>query len=206
MRVRVWAAAASIAALASMAACGGGETPAPSGSSPGPAGTSTAAAPTTPATSVAAPLTCDMVRGASIGSKTVKYHDYDGIPLLEGRWAGEDGNEVELRECAVGDLDGDGAIDVLAAVSLNAGGTGRFWSLDYWRNVDGEPVYSAHKDLDDRTPVESITIAAAKATVVWLTRGATDPAIALTIRRTSVFTLSGPTLGETSFTDAPYTP
>lgn len=215
MRVRVWAVAVTATmALGGLAACGGspdtpGATPttgAPTvgvGEAPSTEPTTPAPKPTTKKTS--APLTCAMIRNGTLGSSSVKFNGYsEGIPLADGIWAGEDGAEVELTACAVGDLDGDGSLDALAAVKLSAGGTGRFWSLHYWRNVNGSPKYTAQKELDDRTPVETIAISGGKAEVVWLTRGPSDPAVALTIRRTSLFTVSGATLTEVTHSDEPY--
>lgn len=219
MRLRLWASTAiAVATLGAMAACGG-DPAAPSSSGgttpPGTAGLGEAptSAPTTPAAkpsttkpAAPAPLTCDKVRDATLGSATVKFNDYDGIPLLDGIWSGEDGNSIAVKVCGVGDLNGDGAVDGLGAVELDAGGTGKFWSLAYWRNVSGSPVFSAVKDLGDRTPVQSIAISGNRATVVYLTRGDSDPMAAITIRRTAIFTVAGSTLTEASHTDEPYTP
>jgi hypothetical protein len=218
MTVRRWAAVTAVAlVLGGVAACGtnppgSGNGPSPTGSnvlgqSPSPGPVTTPAPKPTTVKPVAKALTCNQVRNGKLGSPTVKYQGYaDYLPLADGVWSGEDGNMVEVKLCAIGDLNSDGAADALVAVELTPQGTGRFWSLAYWRNSGGSPVFAAVLDLDDRTPVESITIGANKATVVWLTRGPSDPAIGLTIRRTSVFKVSGATLTELSHTDAAYTP
>jgi hypothetical protein len=55
--------------------------------------------------------------------------------------------------------------------------------------------------LDDREPIESIAIASRQITLVYLTRRPTDPAVALTIRRTTVLVWGGDTVHEVSHTD-----
>jgi hypothetical protein len=221
MRLRLWASTAIAVATLGMAACGGDPDESPGAGAttpPGTAGLGAAPSSTTPPVTpsatpsstkpaaVAAPLTCGGVRNATLGSPTVRFNDYDGIPLLDGVWSGEDGNSITVKICGVGDLNGDGAVDALAAVELDAGGTGKFWSLAAWRNTSGSPVFAAVKELGDRTPVQSITITGNRATVVYLTRGDSDPMAAITTRRTAIFRVSGVTLTEVSHSDEPYTP
>ena len=157
---------------------------------------------------VAKALTCAQLKGAQLGSPTLKYNGYnDSIPLGDGHWSGEDGAEVDLQpQCGVGDLTGDGAADLLGAVSLRTGGTGTFYTLVVWKNVAGQPVCQALYDLGDRNPVVSITIAGQKAIVVWLTRTDDAPMAQVNLSRTSIFSLSGATLTQLSHTDVPYTP
>lgn len=219
MRAQAWAVlGATAVAILGLAGCakpagsltGTRATPAQElGTVPAVATTPAPAPATTPAPAKPAvpSLTCAQLKNATLGSATVKYNGYpDGIPLADGSWSGEDGNTVTLTVCATGDLTGDGAVDGLAALKLDGGGTGKFYSIGAWRNVAGKPVFAALKDLDDRTPVQSIAIAAGKATVVYLTRNDGEPAAQISIRRTAVFTLSGATLTELSHTDVPYTP
>lgn len=207
----------AVAAVLALAGCGGsGGTGPEAPTTPGsevlgsaagtPSAAPPAATPTTAKPAVKA-LTCTQLKNAHLGSPSVKYNGYpDYIPLADGIWSGEDGANVELRECGIGDLNNDGAADGLASIVLSTGGTGHFYSLAYWRNDAGNPVFAALKDLDDRTPVEKITISGNVATVVWLTRTPDLPAAAVNIRRTSKFKVSGTTLTEISHTDAPYTP
>ncbi|MGC4787031.1 hypothetical protein ACLQ22_04180 [Micromonospora sp. DT178] len=167
---------------------------------------------TTPATTRATPsprrtgdrLTCLELRDTRVGSRKVRYREYAApIRLTDGRWADRNGTTVELqRPCAVGDLDGDGAGDAIGVVMLDGGGTGRFFTLAAWLNVDGEPDYQAQVDLGDRTPVESVSVRDGRATVVYLTRPADGPMAELSIRRTAVYQLRGTTLAELSHTDA----
>jgi len=193
-------------------AAGGSPTagaPVTSGTSSAPATPSAAPSPaTTSKKPVAKGLTCAQLKGAQLGSPTLKYNGYnDSIPLGEGHWSGEDGAEVDLQpQCGVGDLTGDGAADLLGVVSLKTGGTGTFYTLVVWKNVGAQPVCQALYDLGDRTPVVSITIAGQKAIVVWLTRTDDAPLAQVNLSRTSVFSLSGATLTQLSHTDVPYTP
>ena len=223
-RLRAWAATAiAVALVGTLSACGGSGSATEAPTSPNGVGAlggaPSAAASTEPVATMAATkpaatakppakaLTCDKLKNARLGSASVRFEDYaDFIPLADGIWSGEDGRNVSLRECGLGDLDGDGAVDGLASVVLNSGGTGQFYYLAAWRNVAGEPAFTAYLALDDRTPVEKITISGGKATVIILTRTPDMPAAALNIRRTAIYQLSGATLVELSHTDAPYTP
>lgn len=227
MRLRVWASTAvAVAVVGLFAGCGksGDDTaapPAPGGGGVGalggaPSTSAGAGSPVVAVTTTKPPvatkpatkaLTCDQLRNAKLGSPTVKYNGYnDYIPLADGIWSGEDGVNVSLRECGLGDLDGDGAADGLASIVMNSGGTGQFYSLAYWRNVSGQPVFTALLDLDDRTPVEKITISGNRATVVILTRTPDLPAAAVNLRRTAIYKVSGAKLVEVSHTDTAYTP
>ncbi len=206
-------AALALLVLAGLTACGGGSAPAATGPTGTPAaavtGSSepspTSAAPTTGPASGG--LTCQQIGTATLGSATVPYQGMDApLHLFEGSWTDEAGNLAEVKVCAVGDLDGDAAVDAMAAVEFTPadGGTGRFWTLAVWHNANGSPTFVALADLGDRNPVQSIAISGAVATVVWLTRGPDDPDAVVTIRRTSTFTLAGASLTETSHVDAPY--
>jgi hypothetical protein len=169
--------------------------------------TTPAATPTPTPKPVAAPLTCNQLESAMVGSTTVHYNGYtDGIPLGGlGVWSGEDGATVTLEPpCGIGDLDGDGAKDALGVVSLTTGGTGTFYTLVVWHNKNGKPVCTALLDLGDRNPIQTIAISGKVATVVWLTRTPDAPSAVLNLERTSTFKLSGHTLTETGHVDEPY--
>lgn len=167
--------------------------------SPAPAPSSAAAAPA---------LTCGQLKHASVGSQTVSYNGYhDSIPLGDGVWSGEDGATVTLQPpCGIGDLDGDGAGDAVGVVALTTGGTGDFSTLVVWRDAGGEPDFVALADLGDRNPVVSITVAAQKATVVYLTRTDGTPMATVNLKRTAVYHLVGAHFTEISHTDTPYSP
>lgn len=167
----------------------------------------TTAPPTTAPASVApaipAALTCSQIKFAQVGSATISYNGYhDSIPLGGGVWSGEDGNTVTLQtQCAIGDLDGDGAKDAVGVVTLSSGGTGTFYTLVVWRNVNHKPVFWALSDLDDRTPVESISISGHVAIVVYDTRTPDASMIEHNIKRTAIYKLSSHHFTETSHTD-----
>jgi hypothetical protein len=199
----------------SLAACGS----AGSDATPPAAGGSPAATTTAPATSSPSespdpspgPGTvgaCEGVGFAEVGSATVKYQGQpDPVRLHEGRWSDLAGNEVDLKACATGDLDGDGSPESLAALEFRPfDGPGRFWTLVAWHVGGDAPNFIGLKDLDDRTPVQSIDISGNVATVVWLTRAPGQPLAAVTIKRTSKVKLTGATLTEVSHVDEPYTP
>ncbi|WP_320069183.1 hypothetical protein [Micromonospora sp. RTGN7] len=184
--------------------------PATTGPTAGPKPTvaGTPVAPPKPAPKKVPALTCKQLAGAHVGSTKVPYQGYaDYLPLSEGVWSGEDGDTVTLQKaCGIGDLDDDGAADAVGAVALKSGGTGTFYTLVVWHNADGEPVYQSVAELDDRTPVVSITVSGGKAKVVWLTRSAERGMAELDIRRTSIYQLSGSTFSEVSHTDEAYKP
>ncbi|SCL40263.1 hypothetical protein GA0074692_5706 [Micromonospora pallida] len=151
-------------------------------------------------------LTCGDLRDARVGSSTTKYRSYlNPLPLRNGRWTGNGATVLLEKPCATGDLDGDGAVDAVGSVVLDSGGSGRFWSLVVWRNVNGEPHYVTATDVGDRTPVQSIRIADQKATVVYLTRSPGAAMAELDLRRTAVHQLSGTRFAEVSHTDVPHT-
>ncbi len=215
MRRRNWAATTvpvivGLIAVGASAACGrtGGDAATPPGGGDV-LGAASGSSATTPPVSppLAQPLTCTRLMNAHLGSASTPYNGHpDYIPLSDGIWAGEDGSNVELRECAIGDMTGDGAADGVASVVLSTGGTGHFYSLAAWRNVGGEPVFAALIDYGDREPVTDITIADQKATVVYLTRTPDLPPATVNIERTVIYQLTGSSLVEVSRNDAPYTP
>lgn len=156
-------------------------------------------------------LTCAQLRNAELQNSSMRLPDApEGtIALTDGRWEG-DGVVIELQpQCAVGDMTGDAAADAVAAVKVTTGGTGRFYGLVTWRNDAGTPVAAAAVSLGDRTPVVSLNISSAprrQATAVYLTRGASDPAAVVTLRRTAVYRVMEPAMVELHHSDAPYTP
>ncbi|HKD99099.1 MAG TPA: hypothetical protein VKB69_16085 [Micromonosporaceae bacterium] len=181
---------------ASVSAGTGQPTTSPTTASPTPTHTAPPAPPK--------PLTCNQLKSAEVGSKTVSYNGYhDSIPLGGiGQWSGEDGNTVMLEpQCGIGDLDGEGGADAVGVVSLTSGGTGDFYTLVVWHNRKGKPVCVAVADLGDRNPVESITITGGQATVVYDTRTDDAPMAVLNIQRTAVYKLSGSHFTETSRVD-----
>ncbi|MEV4481081.1 hypothetical protein [Micromonospora coxensis] len=153
-------------------------------------------------------LGCADLEDARVGSRTVRYRGMaEPVTLDDGTWRGRDRATVTLqRACGVGDLDGDGTADAVGAVALNSGGSGTFFTLVAWGGSGGEPVFRALADLGDRTPVERISVADGRATVVWLTRSAGRSLAELDVRRTSVYRLSGTTLVEVGHTDQSYRP
>jgi hypothetical protein len=213
----MWAAA--VVAIGALAGCGGsdgstGSAPTtPPGAFGNPPGASlpvsapsTSRTPPSSATQAAAALTCDGLKNSQLDSAAADEFNYpQQIQLVDGAWSG-DGLNVSFRECAVGDLDGDGNSDGVASLVFNNGGTGQFYYLAYWHNTGGQPEYVSAVNLGDRTPVEKITVAGGTATVVILTRTPDLPPAATNLRRTATYRLSKSTLVEQGHTDAPYTP
>ncbi|WP_225801753.1 hypothetical protein [Streptomyces sp. NK15101] len=156
-------------------------------------------------------LTCDQLRSAALQTPSFRFPDApDGtVAFTDGRWEG-DGVVIELQpQCGIGDMTGDPAEDAVAAVKVTTGGTGKFYGLVTWRNDSGTPVPVAAASLGDRTPVVSIDVsspAPRQATVVYLTRGDSDPSAVVTIRRSAVYRVTEPTMTELHHSDTPYTP
>ncbi|WP_328404520.1 hypothetical protein OHS70_35695 [Streptomyces sp. NBC_00390] len=156
-------------------------------------------------------LTCDQLRNAELQNSSLRLPDApEGtIALTDGRWEG-DGVVIELQpQCGIGDMTGDPAADAVGAIKVTTGGTGKFYGLVTWRNDAGTPVPAAAASLGDRTPVVSVGISSEppkQATVVYLTRGDSDPAAVVTLRRTAVYQVTGPAMVELHHSDAPYTP
>ncbi|MBQ1076088.1 hypothetical protein KBX06_23440 [Micromonospora sp. C31] len=167
------------------------------------------AAPDTPgAPATLRALTCEQLKTAALGNGSERYNGYaEPIPLVDGMWSGEDGTVVHMQQpCAVGDLTGDEAADALVPVLMDGGGTGKFWQVVMYGNIDGQPHYVTMIDIGDRTPVESVSISSRRATVVYLTRPEDASSAEVAVRRTAVYRLSGSRLVEVSHTDTPYTP
>jgi hypothetical protein len=210
----------------SLAGCGGGgDSPASGSGTVGDAPPATASAGTEGGTATPAPgptttdttghaagnpLACTQLATAQVGSAAKPLADFAPGPvtLAAGRFTGSDGTVVELQsQCATGDLNGDGVGDALSVVKITSTGTGRFYTLVAWTsNNSGVPQLAASKALGDRNPVTDISIAAGKATVVYLTRTADVPLAGLNLKRTAIFQLSGGALTEVSHTDVSYTP
>ncbi|MFD7258802.1 hypothetical protein [Streptomyces sp. NPDC059874] len=155
-------------------------------------------------------LTCDQLRNAQLQNSTLRLPDGPAgtIALRDGRWEG-DGVLIELQpQCGIGDMTGDPAADAVGAIKVTTGGTGKFYGLVTWRNDAGTPVPAAAASLGDRTPVVSISVSSTprrQATVVYLTRGDSDPAAVVTIKRTAVYQVTEPTMVELHHRDLPYT-
>jgi hypothetical protein len=125
------------------------------------------------------------------------------VQLHDGEWSNEAGTKADVTACAAGDLDGNGPNDALAAIELTpVGENAELWTLALWQDNGGQASFVTLLDLGDRTPVVSVDLNGASATVVWDTRAAADPMTVLTIRRTSVFKLVAGKLVEASHTDA----
>jgi len=164
----------------------------------------TSSAPSAGDSATAAGWSCDVVRGAQLGNAATPYREFTEVQFSDGVWSNEAGVKAEITACATGDIDGDGPDDALAAVELTpVGENAQPWTLGLWQDNNGRAAFVTLLDLGDRTPVVSVELNGAFATVVWDTRGPSDPMTTVTIRRTSVFKLVAGNLVETSHTDAP---
>jgi hypothetical protein len=210
MRVPVQLCLAALAAAGLLAACSGAP-PAAAPAAPvatiSPPEVTAGAAASTDAPTAVAGWSCDAVRNATLGSSTVAYEPASQpITFSNGSWSNEAGSVAQVKECAVGDLAGTGPDDAIAAVDLRPfGASAEYWTLGVWHDTAGTATFVTLTELGDRNPVENVTISGTTATVVWDTRGPTDPMAVLSIRRTSVYALIAGGLTEVSHIDVPYT-
>ncbi|WP_412540342.1 hypothetical protein R8Z50_31715 [Longispora sp. K20-0274] len=207
-------------ATVTLTGCDGGDPPAPAAStavsaSPPAPPTPAASASASTAASKAAPagtptVTCAEVRTARVRGSKPPYSDFGeaGVPLVDGAWSGPGGLTLAAQApCATGNLDPHGGISTLATImSSTTGTTGRFWGLMLCKKESGAPVCTVTLILNDREPVQSVSVGGQKATVVYLTRTPDVPPAGLNRKRTAVYQFGNNTLLELSHTDEAYTP
>ncbi|WP_144119253.1 hypothetical protein [Catellatospora sichuanensis] len=173
-------------------------TPSPEAASPSPA---------KPATPVP---TCAEVKEAMVRGLIDPYYAFgkDGAPLTEGMFSGEDGLTLAVQKpCASGDLGGEiGTVTVGTIMSSVVDTTGRYWGVMLCTKAPDRAQCVVHFVLNDRDPIESVSIADKKLTLVYLTRPADAGSAVVSVRRTAVYATDGSILKEQFHTDAPYTP
>jgi hypothetical protein len=218
MRVRLAALVAALAAVATLAACRGAGTPAASGDGTpvfgeSPAATTApgAAASTSAPPTVAPPgVRCDQLGNAAVGAVAFPLADYAGaglVQLVGGRYTDADGTLIELLPaCATGDLNGDRAVDAVAAVRIDPEGSATLYTLVVWLATESGPALAGSEALGDRNPVESISIADGIVTVVYFTRSPDVPLAGLDLRRTATYEFAEPGLRLLSSSDEPCSP
>jgi hypothetical protein len=183
-----------------------------------PAGEPTASPTPTTATSltpsaappVAKAPTCAEVREGTVGGLIDPYYAYDpaGAPLSGGMFSGADGLVFAVQEpCATGDLGGDiGNVTVATVMNSVENTTGRFWNVMLCTPGEGRAKCRVNIALNDRDPIESVSVSGQKLTLVYLTRPDGGAMAAVSVRRTAIYTAVGTVLTEQSHTDTPYTP
>jgi hypothetical protein len=132
----------------------------------------------------------------------------DGAPLTEGMFSGEDGLVLAVQKpCATGDLGGEiGYVTVGTIMSSIVDTTGRFWAVMLCTKPADRAQCVVHFALDDRDPIESVSVKDKKLTLVYLTRPADGASAGVAVKRTAVYAVDGSILKEQSHTDEPYTP
>ncbi|MDI6845547.1 MAG: hypothetical protein QME28_05345 [Candidatus Saccharicenans sp.] len=114
-------------------------------------------------------------------AKNFEYRLSDGsrYRLEDGKYeAGDslkDYARLRLADLAIGDLNGDGKMDVAVVLVSNFGGSGHFYELTALLN-DGRSLRQANNlELGDRVNIESLEIEDQRIRIMILTHGPDDP-------------------------------
>ncbi|GAA2360289.1 hypothetical protein Cme02nite_37360 [Catellatospora methionotrophica] len=154
--------------------------------------------------------TCAEVKDAMVRGLIDPYYAFgkDGAPLTEGMFSGEDGLVLAVQKpCATGDLGGEiGTVTVGTIMSSIVDTTGRYWGVMLCAKPEDRAQCVVHFVLGDRDPIESVSVADRKLTLVYLTRPADAGSAVVSVKRTAVYAVDGSILKEQSHTDEPYTP
>ena len=104
------------------------------------------------------PLTAEMIRNGTYKTPQLG----QTVTLTNGKYDRATSNEdilhVALDPIALGDLNGDGAVDAAAVMSENSGGPGFLFSLLVVINQNGAPVQWTDRFLEDRAQVNGLTV------------------------------------------------
>jgi hypothetical protein len=163
-----------------------------------------------PAAAAAAAPTCAEVKEGIVRGLVDPYYAYgtDGAPLTEGIFGGEDGLTLAVQApCVTGVLGGEiGNVTVATIMSSIVDTTGRYWAVMLCRKPADRAECAVQFILDDRDPIESVSVSGGKLTLVYLTRPTEGASAAVAIRRSAVYKVNGSILQEESRVDTPYTP
>jgi hypothetical protein len=136
---------------------------------------------------------------------------FDGS-ILQGTSKADDLSSYEVglntvsSSYAYGDLNGDGASDLVAIADASTGGTGMFTYLLSFTNKNGQPQYAASQFLGDRITVNNVTIQnGGIITVDMITQGPGEPMCCGTLRVIKQYSLKGGALTEVNSENQPGT-
>lgn len=129
-----------------------------------------------------APITIDEIMNAKLPDITQDAPQAGSFTLVEGKFTGDvsgSSYDVALKTAsstfAYGDLNGEGASDMVATIDVNTGGTGVFTYLLFFLNKNGKPLYTDSKLLGDRIKVTKVSIANNFITANIITQGPGEP-------------------------------
>ncbi|GAA2511469.1 hypothetical protein Ahu01nite_067210 [Winogradskya humida] len=151
---------------------------------------------------------CSAVSTAKVSGSEAPYGDHpQGLQLSGGVWSSGGERLAVQRPCTTGTLENlDGTATVATLMWSTEGTTGRWWALVLCGPGKTGTQCSVQDVLDDREPIQSVTITGGDAVVVYLTRTEDVPAAGVNIRRTAIYHYHVNGLAQTSFHDEPYTP
>lgn len=151
---------------------------------------------------------CAAVSGARVFGAEAPYSDHpEGLQLTAGRWTAGGEKLVAGRPCTTGRLENLDATATLTTLTWSTDGTtGSWWALALCAPGKSGTQCTVQDVLDDREPIQSVTITGGDAVVVYLTRTADVPAAGVNIRRTATYHYHVHSLVQTGYHDEPYTP
>jgi hypothetical protein len=148
-------------------------------------------------------LTLEQIQNASIlnpfDQKTIQLRGgkYSGELLIgkgneRGDWVKEDFEIMtEPNSYSESDYNNDGAEDMFVVVNSFAGGTGYFFDLLAFKNVNGTPVFSGSTSLGDRISINKISAVGNVITADIITQGPTEGMCCGTMRQIRKYTFDG---------------
>ena len=134
-------------------------------------------------------LTEESVRNAEY---RIDHADGQTVLLAEGRYTDRESRvSVALWEqIALGDLNGDNAVDAAAVLATNTGGSGTFVDLAVVINERGKPVHQTSFFLGDRVKPHRIRIEDGEITLDMTVHGDDDPLCCPTQKVTRIYRLA----------------
>lgn len=150
------------------------------------------------------PQAVDAMTTAPVDVANATYSGLAGIPesvsLSQGKWEGEPvvegGNSfpaayLSKQLTTYGDMNGDGSLETAAIIVTTSGGTGSFFNLVVFSEIDSGLEQVANRFLGDRLRIRSLEIVDGSLRMVSIEHGTDDAMCCPTQRIDREFTLAG---------------